>query len=121
MSESVAVLGASPHKSRYSNMAIESLLASGHKVIPVNPNYNQIESLDCYPDLDACPVSVDTVTVYLNPGHLLPLTDQLINLNPYRVIFNPGSETPEVEQKLSDAGIRVQRACTLVLLNMKHF
>lgn len=121
MRESVAVLGASPDTGRYSYKAIQALLAAGHVPIPVNPKYKSVDSLPCYPDLNACPKPVDTVTVYLNPANLLPLTKQILDLNPRRVIFNPGSETPEVEFQLKQAGITVLRACTLVMISMKQF
>ena len=121
MREYVVVLGASPDTSRYAYKAIQALSAAGHVPIPVNPKYKSIGSLLCYPDLNACPKPVDTVTVYLNPENLLPLTKQILDLSPGRVIFNPGSETAAVENKLKQAGITVLQACTLVMLNMKQF
>jgi len=40
----------------------------------------------------------------------------MVAARPRRVIFNPGSESPELKRRLEAAGIRVQWECTLVLL-----
>ena len=45
MSETVAVLGASPKRERYSNQAIRLLRDYGHTVLPVNPAQQEIEGL----------------------------------------------------------------------------
>ena len=121
MNESVAILGASPDSCRYSHMALQALLAAGHQPIPVNPKYDEIDSLHCFPDLNSCPKPVDTLTVYLSPANLYPLSQQIIDLNPRRVIFNPGSEILDIERELQRAGIEVLRACTLVMLSTNNF
>ena len=121
MYETVAILGASPDSRRYSHMALQALLAAGHLPVPVNPKYEEIDSIPCFPDLKSCPNSVDTVTVYLSPTNLHPLLQQIIDLNPRRIIFNPGSEILDIERKLQRTGIEVLRACTLVMLSTNSF
>jgi adenylate kinase len=44
-----------------------------------------------------------------------------IMLKPKRVIFNPGTESEEIENTLKKAGIEPMRACTLVLLRTNQF
>ncbi|MBF4984094.1 CoA-binding protein, partial [Nonlabens mediterrranea] len=38
-----------------------------------------------------------------------------------RVIFNPGTENPEFYEKLNQAGIKSEVACTLVLLGTGQY
>lgn len=121
MTETVAVLGASPKPERYSNKAIRLLREYGHTVIPVNPAQKEIEGLAVAANVDALPRTVDTVTMYVSPAHSDPLLPGLLALKPRRVIFNPGAENPALERELEKAGIAVEEACTLVLLRTQQF
>lgn len=121
MVENVAILGASPDSHRYSNMAQKALSEKGFQPIPVNPNYVQIDGVTCYRDLVSCDRKIDTVTVYVNPGILETKIEDILAVTPRRVILNPGTESPAVEERLVSAGINVQKACTLVLLNSGRF
>jgi hypothetical protein len=64
---------------------------------------------------------VQTLTLYLSPKRLLPIADDIVKLRPGRVIFNPGTETPELQQKLDAAGIPWLEACTLVMLRTGQY
>ena len=121
MSETVAVLGASPKPERYSNRAIRMMREYGHSVIPVNPAQATIEGLPTAPHVEDIKIAVDTVTVYVSPSHSDPLLPGLLALKPKRVIFNPGAENAKLEQALEKAGIEVIEACTLVMLRTKQF
>jgi hypothetical protein len=45
----------------------------------------------------------------------------IIETKPKRVIFNPGSENPEFYQLLKVNNIKVEEACTLVLLTTNQY
>lgn len=119
--ETVVVLGASPKPERYSNKAVRLLLEHGYDVIPVHPAIGEIEGLEVKKNLDEIDQAVDTLTVYLSPALSTPLAGSMVKLNPRRVIFNPGTENPELRDQLSAKGIEVEEACTLVLLNTGQF
>jgi predicted CoA-binding protein len=122
MTETIAVLGASRKPERYSNQAIRLLRQYGHTVLPVNPAQTEIEGLRVSASVDnLTPGTVDTVTLYVSPAHSDPLLPGLLRLQPKRVIFNPGAENPRLEQALEKAGIRVEEACTLVLLRTGQY
>lgn len=121
MPESVVVLGASPHRERYSNKAQQLLTAHGHRVIPVSPLYDEVEGVPVLHSLGEVTQTVDTLTLYLSPKRLLPLTPDIVKLHPGRVIFNPGTETPELQQALTTAGIPWVEACTLVMLRTGQY
>ena len=120
MAERVAVLGASPKPDRYANRAQRLLTAHGHEVIPVNPAFEAVEGVATVA-LDALPAGLDTMTVYLGAARMLPLVDAVAARAPRRVILNPGADDPEVVQALEAAGMQVQLACTLVLLDSGRF
>ncbi len=62
-----------------------------------------------------------TVTLYLNAQRQSNFESYILDLRPTRVIFNPGTENPEFEKRLMDAGIETVRACTLVMLRTDQF
>ena len=64
---------------------------------------------------------VHTLTLYLNPARQKALYEEIINLNPERIIFNPGTENEELYDLAKNKGIAVQEACTLVLLSTGQY
>ena len=119
--QTVAVLGASNNPERYSNMAVRRLREAGHHVIPVNPALSEIEGLPVARSLGEIKKPVDTLTLYVGPERLAALTDEILRLAPKRVIFNPGTESPELAAALDRAGITHLEACTLVMLQTGQF
>jgi len=119
--ERVTVVGASPLEDRYSNKAMKMLAEYGHDPVPVAPKYKEIEGKPVFASLEDLPGDVDTVTLYLGAPRQEKVIDQIIDLKPKRVIFNPGTENPAVYDRLQEAGIKVQEACTLVLLKTGQY
>jgi len=77
----------------------------------------EILDLRSLPDIE----NVDTVTLYVNPQHQKEWYDYFFKLKPKRVIFNPGTENPELEKLLEEKNIQALEACTLVLLRSGQF
>lgn len=120
-SEQVAILGASDKPDRYAFKAFELLKQHGHVPIPVSPKLKSIQGVSVVPDLSQIKTSVDTLTMYVNPTISGGLQDKIIKLHPKRVIFNPGSENPELAKALEKSGVEVVEACTLVLLRTGQY
>ncbi len=121
MAQTVAVLGASHKPERYSNQAVRMLKEYGHEVIPVTPGRAVIEDLPVAADLGGIERKVDTLTLYVGPERSAQLQDAILALKPGRVILNPGTESPALEQALTEAGIPWEHACTLVMLRTGQF
>jgi predicted CoA-binding protein len=117
----VAVLGASPKSDRYSNQAVRLLASFDYRPIPVNPAFDEIEGLTCFPNLAAIDEPVHTVTIYLRPTRSTLLIDQILAANPQRIIMNPGAENEDLAAAASGAGIEVVEGCTLVMLRAGLF
>jgi predicted CoA-binding protein len=63
----IAVVGASPHPARPSNGVLRYLVAAGYDVVPIHPNWREIEGLACYPTLGAAVAAtgpVDLIDVF---------------------------------------------------------
>lgn len=119
--ERVVILGASDKPDRYAWKAQQLLRQHGHTVVPVHPRLESIEGIPVAPDLAAVTGAVDTLTLYVNPAISSAQADAILALKPGRVLFNPGTENPDLQQKLDTAGIPWEEACTLVLLNTGQY
>ena len=120
----VAIIGASEKPDRYSHRAQRMLMDHGHTTFPVSPNAKEILDRPGYASLLDIPEEegpIDTLTVYVNPQRFEPLIDEVRELSPRRVIFNPGTESGDAAEALREAGIHVVEACTLVLLRTDQF
>lgn len=114
------VIGASTNPERYSFLAVNKLLEHSHEVVAIglkNEILSGIEIQKGFPDFK----SIDTVTLYLNPQRQKEYYDYIVNLKPRRVIFNPGTENPELFKILEQNKIQYEAACTLVLLGTNQY
>lgn len=114
------VMGASTNPGRYSYKAIKMLQRYGHPVVAVGKKADELDGLKIekeHIEFDG----VDTVTLYLNPMNQRQYYDYIIGLNPKRVIFNPGTENPELYTLLRQNNIEVEVGCTLVMLSVNHY
>jgi predicted CoA-binding protein len=117
----VAVLGASAKKDRYSYKAVEMLKAHGYAVFPVHPALSEVQGMRVFARLSDIDAPLHTISVYLGSERSSRLRDEILQAKPTRVIFNPGAENPALAADLRQNGIRVQEACTLVLLSTGQF
>jgi hypothetical protein len=116
MQKKTLVLGASTNPERYGYMAVRKLKFSHVPVVAVGLREG-----------DICGVSIEkpfskfedihTVTLYIGPKNQPAYYDYVISLKPKRVIFNPGTESPEFASLLSAAGIEVVHGCTLIMIS----
>lgn len=121
MREVVAILGASDKEDRYSNMAQRFLSETGHTVVPVAPRGDVILGAPVVRSLLECAEPVDTVTLYIGSARVDSVREDLIQILPKRVIFNPGTENASLRTALESEGIETLEACTLVMLRTGQF
>ncbi len=118
--KNVAILGASDDKDRYSYMAFRLLKDHGYLPVPIHPSLGEIEGEKVFKSLSEAP-SADTLTLYVNPKISSQMMADIIKFGAKRVIFNPGTENPELREKLHQNGVEVLEACTLVMLKTGQF
>lgn len=114
------LLGASVNPARYSYLALEKLRRYGHEVVAIGAKPGRVGDTDIITEHPAI-TDTDTVTLYLNPQAQEQYYDYILSLHPKRIIFNPGTENPALEKLAEENGIRVQEACTLVLLGTGQY
>lgn len=120
ISKVTLVLGASEKTERYSNKAIRDLRKHGHAVKAIGLRKGQVLDVSIEKE-HVTNMQVDTVTLYLNPANQRPHYEYLLELKPRRIIFNPGTENPELEKLAQGAGLETIEACTLVMLSTGQY
>ena len=87
----------------------------------MNPAFQEVEDLTCYPTLADIGAPIHTVTLYLGEARSTPLIEQIVAAAPQRVIMNPGAENEALTDAATRAGIEVVEDCTLVMLRGGSF
>ena len=119
-SKKTLVLGATTKPDRYAFMAINSLVGKGHSVLAIGQQQGEVAGVKI--QTKAVPLkNIDTVTLYLNPQRQRDYYNYIIESHPKRVIFNPGTENPELYQLLKSNNIEVEVGCTLVMLATNQY
>ena len=116
------VLGATTNPERYAYRATQLLQSKGIDVVPVGIRKGTVGGLPIQNDRPLLE-AVHTVTLYLNPQTQKDYYAYILALQPKRVIFNPGTENPELygllRAELPDTKIEI--ACTLVMLSVGNY
>jgi predicted CoA-binding protein len=114
------VLGASTKPERYAYKAISMLVDKGHSVLAIGQNAGEVAGIKI--QTKAIPLkNIDTITLYLNPNRQRDYYNYIVESKPKRVVFNPGTENPELYQLLELNNIKAEVACTLVLLTTNQY
>jgi predicted CoA-binding protein len=88
--------------------------------VPVGLRKGQIAGIDIHTDRPT-DAEIDTVTLYVGPKNQPTWYDYILDLKPKRIIFNPGTENPELERMAQERGIETEEACTLVMLSVGQY
>jgi uncharacterized protein len=112
------VLGATDNPDRFAYRAAHSLLRHGHDIALVGIKKGEIAGRSIINDKETPVGEVDTVTLYVGPRNQPEWYDYILKLRPKRIIFNPGTENPELEKMARNKGIETLEACTLVMLSV---
>lgn len=111
----VAVVGASANRGKYGNKAVRAFRNAGYDVYPINLHEAEIEGLKAYRSLDDLPVDrLDTVTIYVPPGAVLGVLDQVAGKHPGEVWLNPGTASREVVARAEALGLNTIQACSIL-------
>ncbi len=114
------VLGASLNSWRYSHKAILNLRSHEYQTVAIGNRQGKVSDVEIYKKQEQY-TDIHTVTVYLSAQNQALYYDYILSLHPQRIIFNPGAENPEFEKMAKERDIRVENACTLVLLAVGEY
>jgi predicted CoA-binding protein len=118
LNQTVAVLGASADRTKFSNKSVRAHLAQGWDVYPVNPKGGTIEGLKVYPSLPDVPVKLDRVSMYLPPALGVNALPEVAAVSPGEFFVNPGAESDELVAEAQRLGLDPILACSIVDLGV---
>ncbi len=114
----VAVIGASSDRSKFSNKSVRAHLAQGWEVYPVNPKGGEIEGLRAYASIEEVPVTLDRVTLYLPPAVGVTALPSIAKVRPAEFFVNPGAESDALVDEARKLGLEPILACSIVELGV---
>ncbi len=118
MPKTVAVVGASADRSKFSNKSVRAHAQQGWTVYPVNPKGGEIEGLTCYPSLRDVPRPLDRVSLYLPAAVGIKILPDVADAAPQEFFVNPGAESDDLVTRAKELGLDPLLACSIVDLGV---
>ncbi len=110
--QSVALVGVSANPLRSSNFVATYLVRTGLRLYPVNPNYESVLGLECYPSLADLPEVPDIVDCFRRTEDLPQVVEEAIAVGAKVVWFQLGLRNDQAAQRAAEAGLEVvQNRC----------
>ena len=105
--KTIAVVGLSANWWRPSYFAAKYLQAHGYRIVPVNPQYPEVLSEQCYPSLRAIPFNVDVVDCFRKSEEIPALADDAIAIGAKVLWMQLGVINQAAAEKARAAGLEV--------------
>ena len=101
----VALVGVSANTRRASFFVLSYLKRTPLLLYPVNPKYDAISGIRCYPSLDALPVVPDIVDIFRQGDAIPGIVDQAIAIGVKAIWLQLGLTHPQARMKAEAANI----------------
>ena len=107
--KTIAMVGASPDKTKFSYGVLRVLSETGYDMIPVNPrrNLQEIRNLRVYPSLKSIDRPVDMVEVFRKSEDLYKITEEAIAINAKVLWAQIGVIDHDAAKLAEEAGLKV--------------
>ena len=107
--KTIAMVGASPDKTKFSYGVLRVLHETGYDMIPVNPKpeITEIRNLKVYPNLSAIDRPVDMVEVFRKPEDLYGIAEEAIAIGAKVLWGQIGVINHDAARLAENAGLRV--------------
>ena len=106
-SKTIAVYGASNKEWRISNNISKFLMEVGYEVIPVNPKYDEVLGVKCYPTLSDIEKQIDIVDVFRRSSELIPVAEEAVKIGAKSLWFQDGVVNETAAEIASSGGLDV--------------
>lgn len=103
----IAVVGLSDKPERTSYMVAKAMQDRGYRIIPVNPNAEEILGETCYPNLSAIPEPVDIVNVFRRSDQVVPIAEEAVKIGAKVFWLQLGIINEEAARIASEGGLHV--------------
>ncbi len=105
--KTIAVVGLSPDPARPSHGVARYLQRAGYRIIPVNPNVDEVLGERAYPNLSRLPGPVDVVDIFRRSEFVGPIVDEAIAIGAGAVWLQDGVVDEAAAGRARAAGLDV--------------
>jgi predicted CoA-binding protein len=105
--KTIAMVGASSDPARPSHGIFQKLVRVGYRVIPVNPNEQEVLGEKAYASLADVPEPVDLVNVFRRPEYTPPLADEAAAIGAKALWLQSGISNEETATRAEAKGLTV--------------
>ena len=103
----IAMVGLSPDPNRPSNRVAKYLINHGYKVIPVNPDAQEILGARSYSDMSSIPEPIEIVDIFRRSEEVMSIVDEAIKIGAKVVWMQEGVINEKAALRARDAGLLV--------------
>ena len=103
----IAVVGLSSRRFRASYGVADYMQRAGYRIIPVNPQEQEVLGEKCYPDLRSVPVPIETVVIFRRSEFVPDIVDQAIAIGAKAIWMQEGVVHEGAAAKARAAGLDV--------------
>lgn len=106
--KNIAIVGMSPSEGKPSHYVPKYLIEKGYNVVPVNPNYSEIQKKKSYGKVSEIPDTIEIVDIFRRSEDTLQVINESIDKQGIKVIWmQKGIHNKEAEKIATDKGIKV--------------
>ena len=120
-SKIVAVVGLSPREERDSHRVAKYLQSQGYRIIPVNPNAEEVLGERSYPDLASVPEPIDIVDVFRRSEAVPGIVEEAIKVGARTVWMQQGVIHEEAAARAREAGLQVVMDRCIMIEHRRYF
>lgn len=115
-----AVVGATVNQEKFGYKVLKKLKDNGLRVVGVNPKYEEVLGVKCYPSLAKIDISIDTVVTVVKPEATEEVVKECVRLGIKKIWMQPGSESEKAIEIAEQAGIGVVSGACIVVDGLKQ-
>jgi len=103
--KTVAVIGLSDDPEKYSHEVASYLNEQGYRIIPVNPNYEEVFGEHAYDTVEEIPEEVDVVDVFLPPDKTPDVAEDAVRAGAKTLWLQEGITNEETRRIAEEGGL----------------
>ena len=110
----IAVVGLTSNPDKPANWVSEYMMEQGYRIIPVNPDEQEVFGLTCYPNLSSIPEPVEFINVFRRPQFCADVAREAAAVGAKALWLQQGIVSEEARRIAEEAGIEyVENRCVM--------
>ena len=117
----IAVVGMSRSGKKYGNYASKELKLKGYEIYPVHPEAQEIDGLQCYPDLKCLSGKIDGLWISIPPQKVNAVLEEAAEIGLKNIWLQQGAWSADVQQTIDRLKLPVvSKKCILMYAQPVH-